>query len=125
MLKTAKGLVAIALCGGAISAFTHPATAAPIAPALTAESLESLQGLEVNASQPAYSLQDQVTSVSQLSDIKPTDWAFQALQSLVERYGCIVGYPDKTFRGNRAFGSLLSIPANRPHFDYSRSDCGA
>jgi hypothetical protein len=47
-------------------------------------------------------LQDQVTSVSQLSDIKPTDWAFQALQSLVERYGCIVGYPDKTFRGNRA-----------------------
>ena len=24
------------------------------------------------------------------------------MQSLVERYGCIVGYPDKTFRGNRA-----------------------
>ncbi len=44
----------------------------------------------------------QVTSVSQLSDVKPTDWAFQALQSLVERYGCIVGYPDKTYRGNRA-----------------------
>ncbi|MCL6434706.1 MAG: iron uptake porin [Leptolyngbyaceae cyanobacterium HOT.MB2.61] len=45
---------------------------------------------------------EQVTSVSQLTDVKPTDWAFQALQSLVERYGCIVGYPDKTFRGNRA-----------------------
>ena len=44
----------------------------------------------------------QVTSVSQLSDVKPTDWAFQALQSLVERYGCIAGYPDGTFRGNRA-----------------------
>ncbi|PZV05781.1 MAG: hypothetical protein DCF22_24470 [Leptolyngbya sp.] len=44
----------------------------------------------------------QVTSVSQLTDVRPTDWAFQALQSLVERYGCIVGYPDKTFRGNRA-----------------------
>jgi hypothetical protein len=44
----------------------------------------------------------QVTSVSQLTDVKPTDWAFQALQSLVERYGCIVGYPDKTYRGNRA-----------------------
>jgi hypothetical protein len=44
----------------------------------------------------------QVTSVSQLSDVRPTDWAFQALQSLVERYGCIVGYPDRTFRGNRA-----------------------
>ena len=45
---------------------------------------------------------EQVTSVSQLSDVKPTDWAFQALQSLVERYGCIAGYPDGTFRGNRA-----------------------
>lgn len=44
----------------------------------------------------------QVTSVSQLTDIRPTDWAFQALQSLVERYGCISGYPDKTYRGNRA-----------------------
>ena len=44
----------------------------------------------------------QVTSVSQLSDVQPTDWAFQALQSLVERYGCIAGYPDRTYRGNRA-----------------------
>jgi Carbohydrate-selective porin, OprB family/S-layer homology domain len=44
----------------------------------------------------------QVTSVSQFSDVQPTDWAFQALQSLVERYGCIAGYPNKTFRGNRA-----------------------
>ncbi len=45
---------------------------------------------------------EQVTSVSQLSDIKPTDWAFQALQSLVERYGVIAGYPNQTFQGNRA-----------------------
>ncbi len=39
----------------------------------------------------------QVTSVSQLSDVQPTDWAFQAVQSLVERYGCIAGYPDGSF----------------------------
>jgi len=44
----------------------------------------------------------QVTSVSQFSDVQPTDWAFQALQSLVERYGCVAGYPNGTFRGNRA-----------------------
>lgn len=43
-----------------------------------------------------------VTSVSQLSDVKPTDWAFTALQSLVERYGCIAGYPDSTFRGGKS-----------------------
>ena len=42
-----------------------------------------------------------VTSVSQLSDVRPTDWAFTALQSLVERYGCIAGYPDSTFRGSK------------------------
>jgi len=39
----------------------------------------------------------QITSVSQLSDVQP-DWAFQALQSLVERYGVIAGYPDSSFR---------------------------
>lgn len=44
---------------------------------------------------------DQVTSVSELSDVRPTDWAFQAVQSLVERYGVLTGYPDRTFRGNR------------------------
>jgi len=44
----------------------------------------------------------QVNSVSQFSDVQPTDWAFQSLQSLVERYGCIAGYPNGTYRGNRA-----------------------
>jgi hypothetical protein len=43
-----------------------------------------------------------VTAVSQLSDVRPTDWAFTALQSLVERYGCIAGYPDRTYRGKKA-----------------------
>ena len=45
---------------------------------------------------------DQVTSVSELRDVEPTAWAYEALKSLVERYGCIVGYPDRTFRGDRA-----------------------
>jgi len=43
----------------------------------------------------------QTTSVSQFRDVQPKDWAFQALQSLVERYNCISGYTDGTFRGNR------------------------
>lgn len=43
-----------------------------------------------------------VTNVSQLADVKPGDWAYEALRSLVERYGLIAGYPDSTFRGNRA-----------------------
>ncbi|MGV0105405.1 S-layer protein [Nostoc sp. DSM 114160] len=44
----------------------------------------------------------QVTSVSQLQDVQPSDWAFGALQSLVERYGCIAGYTDGTYLGNRS-----------------------
>jgi Carbohydrate-selective porin, OprB family/S-layer homology domain len=40
-------------------------------------------------------------SVSELSDVQPTDWAYQALRSLMEKYGVISGYSDGTFRGNR------------------------
>lgn len=43
-----------------------------------------------------------ITSVSELSDVDPTDWAYKALKSLIERYGVIKGYPDRTFRGHRA-----------------------
>ncbi|MEL6223850.1 MAG: iron uptake porin [Cyanobacteria bacterium J06627_8] len=64
----------------------------------SAHSQPRVADLWADASEPMA----QVTSVSQLSDVQPTDWAFQALQSLVERYGCIAGYPDGTFRGNRA-----------------------
>jgi hypothetical protein len=41
----------------------------------------------------------QVTSVSQFSDVRPTDWAYQALANLVENYGCVAGYPNGTFKG--------------------------
>jgi hypothetical protein len=43
----------------------------------------------------------QVSSVSELTDVDPNSWAFQALKSLVERYGCIEGYPSKKYLGNR------------------------
>ena len=49
-----------------------------------------------------YASSEQVTSVSQLSDVQPTDWAYQALSNLVERYGCVAGYPNGTFGGGRA-----------------------
>lgn len=64
--------------------------------------LTGISDLEQAAAVPASQGMSQVTSVSQLSDVEPTDWAFQALQSLVERYGCIAGYPDGTYRGDRA-----------------------
>ena len=99
--------------------FSAPASAEPLADSLIAQQVapatdleatpvpdempsvdEFLQQSDLDALGSSNSI-DQVTSVSQLRDVQPTDWAFQALQSLVERYGCIAGYPDGTFRGNR------------------------
>ncbi len=44
----------------------------------------------------------QVSSVSELTDVDPNSWAFQALKSVVERYGCLEGYPSKVYLGNKA-----------------------
>jgi hypothetical protein len=55
-----------------------------------------------SATSPAPVQLAQITNVSELTDVLPTDWAFEALRNLVETYGCIEGYPDRTFRGNRS-----------------------
>jgi hypothetical protein len=83
-----------------------PAPAAPsvdtVAQSAPVTSVDSLEQINQYANEGNQNAQGQVTSISQLSDVQPTDWAFQALQSLVERYGVIAGYPDGTYRGNRA-----------------------
>ncbi len=43
----------------------------------------------------------QGTRVSDLGGVLPSDWAFQAIQSLAATYGCLQGYPDRTFQGQR------------------------
>jgi hypothetical protein len=63
--------------------------------------ITELSNLNLNSSSPSSEFAA-ITSVSQLNDVKSTDWAFTALQSLVERYGVIAGYPDSTFRGKQA-----------------------
>ena len=50
----------------------------------------------------AWESKNQVTSVNQFSDVQPTDWAYQALSNLVEKYGCVAGYPNGTFKGGNA-----------------------
>ena len=45
---------------------------------------------------------EQVPNVSELRDVSPGDWAYEALRSLIERYGCISGYAARTFQGHRA-----------------------
>jgi BMFP domain-containing protein YqiC len=69
---------------------------------VAAENAPEVDSLHLSEEEPSNEAMEQVTSVSHLSDVQPTDWAYEALRSLVERYGCIAGYPDGTFRGNRA-----------------------
>jgi hypothetical protein len=59
------------------------------------------RGKEINDGTNVDSM-SQITSVSELRDVSPTDWAYEALRSLVERYGCIVGYPNSTYRGDKS-----------------------
>jgi hypothetical protein len=63
--------------------------------------LESALGNDAVVEPVAADSLAQVTRVTDFSDVLPSDWAFQALGNLVESYGCIQGYPDRTFRGQR------------------------
>lgn len=113
MQKLWKSLLASSALSSAMLFLSTAAIAGEISEPLVAADVE--KETENTAQQQVMS---QVTSVSQLSDVQPTDWAFQALQSLVERYGCIAGYPNGTFRGNRAmtryeFAAGLNACLNR------------
>ena len=59
------------------------------------DSKESLHSLEENNEM------SQITNVQQLRDVSPTDWAYEALRSLVDRYGCISGFPNQNYRGSQ------------------------
>ena len=74
---------------------------APAALGLLATGVNAAE-LNINGVSDYAASADQVTSVTQLSDVYPTDSAYQALAGLVETYGCVAGYPNGTFRGNRA-----------------------
>jgi len=98
------GVWLVAASALAIEPAVPQAEAGSTAESASPTSWESVGTAEpsIEATQTADSALAQVTSVTQLSDVQPTDWAFQALQSLVERYGCIAGYPDGSYRGQRA-----------------------
>ena len=99
-----KGLLDLQLSrlGLATAVASAAAIAGIVAEPARAEQTEEFLPVESLEAVTADAGLEQVTSVSQLSDVSPTDWAFQALQSPVERYGCIAGYPSGVYLGNRA-----------------------
>ncbi|OUC15652.1 MAG: hypothetical protein B0A82_05645 [Alkalinema sp. CACIAM 70d] len=100
-------------CSGASTAIPPGLIETPTAvqnPVPGAESVVEPGGVNYPLVDPALS---QLPLVSELSDIQPSDWAYKAVKTLVERYGIVVGYPDGTFRGNRPinryeFAAILS-----------------
>jgi BMFP domain-containing protein YqiC len=81
---------------------TNNTTVAQVTPAVPNNTDNILEPINQDSPEGNSNSMEQVTNVSQLSDVSPGDWAYEALRNLVERYGCIAGYPDGTFRGNRA-----------------------
>jgi len=70
----------------------HPLLLAPLALGLVA----------ALAAPASAQVSDPELSISRFSDLRPSDWAYQALSNLVERYGCLAGYADGRFLGGRA-----------------------
>lgn len=92
---------------------------------LALSTIFSLTGRAVGNEVPAALLVEnadplaKINPVSELAGIQPTDWAFQSLKSLMDRYGVVApGYLDSALRGNRAmsryeFAASLAASMNR------------
>ncbi|KZR61486.1 iron uptake porin [Prochlorococcus sp. MIT 1306] len=75
---------------------------APAALGLMAPMAANAADLDIKGVSDYSASSEQVTSISQFQDVYPTDWAYQALSNLIERYGCVAGYPSGSYLGNRA-----------------------
>ena len=52
-------------------------------------------------SQAARQRDASVVAVNELSDVKGNEWAYTAVQDLVEKYDVLEGYPDGTYKGQK------------------------
>ncbi|MDY6784418.1 MAG: iron uptake porin [Cyanobacteriota bacterium] len=106
-IESAEPLASVAqeteLEGATEFTFESPAPSVEIAQDMGYSSnSELLQQIESYGSEGSgSSLGQSAQGASKFRDVRPTDWAFQALDDLINRYDCLVGYPDGTFRGNR------------------------
>jgi hypothetical protein len=63
----------------------------------------------IAASAAIASLVTPAFAAPQFSDAAPTNWAYGALQNLAEKYNCVAGYPDNTFRGSNTTSRYESV----------------
>ena len=74
---------------------------APVAFGMIAPAAANAADLNI-AAVNQYTTAEQATSITQFTDVKPGDWAYQALSNLVEKYGCVAGEGKLTFRGGQS-----------------------
>ena len=75
--------------------------------------IKSILAVSAAAVSLAAPVSAQVTSVSQLSDVQPTEWSYQAISNLISRYGCVAGFPNGTFQpGQPATRAQLAALVN-------------
>jgi hypothetical protein len=80
-----------------------------------AETVKAVDSSEPDLLADMHLTTDYIPRVSQLRDVAPGDWAYEALANLMDRYACLEGYPDGTFRGDR--------PISRYEFAAGLSAC--
>ena len=83
-----------------------PAALGLMAPVAASASELNIAGVSQYGPTASRDSLEQVTSITQFSDVQPTDWAYQALSNLIERYGCVAGYPNGTYRSSGALTRL-------------------
>jgi hypothetical protein len=74
---------------------------APVALGMVAPVAANAADLNMAAVNQYSTSADQAYTITQFNDVKPTDWAYGALKSLVENYGCVAGETDMAFRGTQ------------------------
>ena len=85
---------------------------APAALGLLAPMAANAAELNINGVSNYSASSEEVKSISQFSDVYPTDWAYQALTNLAERHGCVAGSPNGSMTRYEAAALLNSCLGN-------------
>ena len=91
---------------------------APAALGLLAPMAATAAELNINGVSDYSASSEEVKSVSQFSDVYPTDWAYQALTNLAERHGCVAASPNGSITRyeaaallNKCLGNVAQVNA--------------
>jgi len=85
---------------------------APAALGLLAPMAANAAELNINGVSDYSASSEEVKSISQFSDVYPTDWAYQALTDLAERHGCKAANPNGSMTRYEAAALLNSCLGN-------------